>query len=175
MRALSIHGNAKPLLPLSSTEILARSTAVPLTGLTAQNTDSESSRDNAILLTSGVPLSPSACSCTVPNICSLRAAGCNKCGWQARGSASSTGAWYGSGGVQPNTVVESVRTKKLKTKWMACPNKQLYYMATIVCALWLAAERARFSCNDRALWKFFSALVNTGQFLLWKLKWLNLP
>ena len=32
-----------------------------------------------------------------------------------------------------------------------------YYVATIVCALWLAAERARFSCNDRALWKFFSA------------------
>ena len=26
-----------------------------------------------------------------------------------------------------------------------------YYMATIVRALWLAAERALFSCNDRAL------------------------
>ena len=26
-----------------------------------------------------------------------------------------------------------------------------YYMATIVHALWLAAERALFSCNDRAL------------------------
>ena len=35
--------------------------------------------------------------------------------------------------------------------------KKIYYMATIVRALWLAAERARFSCNDRALWKFFSA------------------
>ena len=31
-----------------------------------------------------------------------------------------------------------------------------------VCALWLAPERARFSCNDRALWKFFSA---------WRLFW----
>ena len=30
-------------------------------------------------------------------------------------------------------------------------------MVTIVRTLWLAAERARFSCNDRALWKFFSA------------------
>ena len=29
-------------------------------------------------------------------------------------------------------------------------------MATIVRALWLAAERALFSWNDRALWKFFS-------------------
>ena len=33
---------------------------------------------------------------------------------------------------------------------------QFYYMATIVHALWLAAERALFSCNDRALWNFFS-------------------
>ena len=33
----------------------------------------------------------------------------------------------------------------------------LYYMATIVRALWLAAERALFSCNDRAIWNFFSA------------------
>ena len=32
-----------------------------------------------------------------------------------------------------------------------------YYMATIVRALWLATERALFSCNDRALWKFYSA------------------
>ena len=30
-------------------------------------------------------------------------------------------------------------------------------MATIVRALWLAVERALFSCNDRALWKFFLA------------------
>ena len=30
-------------------------------------------------------------------------------------------------------------------------------MATIVSALSLAAERALFSCNDRALWNFFSA------------------
>ena len=33
----------------------------------------------------------------------------------------------------------------------------VYYMATIVRTLWLAAERALFSCNDRALWNFFSA------------------
>ena len=32
----------------------------------------------------------------------------------------------------------------------------IYYMATIVRPLWLAAERALFSCNDRALWKFIS-------------------
>ena len=32
-----------------------------------------------------------------------------------------------------------------------------YCMATIVRALWLAAERALFSCNDKALWNFFSA------------------
>ena len=32
-----------------------------------------------------------------------------------------------------------------------------YYMATIVRELWLAAERAFFSCNDRALWNFSSA------------------
>ena len=36
-------------------------------------------------------------------------------------------------------------------------NKYIYYMATIARALWLAAERALFSCNDRALWKFFPA------------------
>ena len=29
-----------------------------------------------------------------------------------------------------------------------------YYMATIVRPLWLAAEWALFSCNDRALWNF---------------------
>ena len=34
---------------------------------------------------------------------------------------------------------------------------QLYYMATIVRAFWLAAERALFSCKDRALWDFFPA------------------
>ena len=33
----------------------------------------------------------------------------------------------------------------------------IYYMATIVRALWLAAERALFPCNDRALWNLFSA------------------
>ena len=33
----------------------------------------------------------------------------------------------------------------------------IYYMATIVRALWLAAEQALFSCNDRALWNFSSA------------------
>ena len=32
-----------------------------------------------------------------------------------------------------------------------------HYMATMVRALWLAAERALFSCNDRALWNFLSA------------------
>ena len=32
-----------------------------------------------------------------------------------------------------------------------------YYMATIVRALWLAAERKLFSYNDRVLWNFFSA------------------
>ena len=32
-----------------------------------------------------------------------------------------------------------------------------HYMATMVRALWLAAERALFSCNDRALWNFFPA------------------
>ena len=31
-----------------------------------------------------------------------------------------------------------------------------YYMATIARALWLVAERVLFSCNDRALWNFFS-------------------
>ena len=36
-------------------------------------------------------------------------------------------------------------------------NIQPDYMATIVRTLWLAAERALFSCNDRALWNFFSA------------------
>jgi len=30
-------------------------------------------------------------------------------------------------------------------------NKRVYYMATIVLALSLAGERARFSCNNRAL------------------------
>ena len=39
-----------------------------------------------------------------------------------------------------------------------------YYMATIVHALWLAAEWALFSCNDRALW-IFSQL--NGSFELW--------
>lgn len=114
----TLHGHAKPLLPLTSTGILSCPTPASLNFLAAQNTVAESSRDKAMLLTSGVPLSLSVCSCTVPNICSLRAAGCKRCGWQARGSASSTGAWYGSGGVHPNTVVESVRTKKLKTKCM---------------------------------------------------------
>ena len=31
----------------------------------------------------------------------------------------------------------------------------LYYIVTIVRELWLATERALFSCNDRALWNFF--------------------
>ena len=39
-----------------------------------------------------------------------------------------------------------------------------YYMATKVRAVWLAAERALFSCNDRALF-FFSRL--DGSFELW--------
>ena len=32
-----------------------------------------------------------------------------------------------------------------------------YYTATMIRALWLAAERALSSCSDRALWSFFSA------------------
>ena len=40
----------------------------------------------------------------------------------------------------------------------------LYYMATIARVLWLAAERALFSCNDRALWNF--SRLN-GSFELW--------
>ena len=91
--------------------------AAPLVGLVVQTTDSEPSLDKAMLLTIGAPPRPlSECSCIVPNICSLRAVGCKRCGWEARGKASSTGAWYGSGGVQPSTVVESVRTKKLKSQ-----------------------------------------------------------
>ena len=43
-------------------------------------------------------------------------------------------------------------------------NISTYYMATIVRALWLAAERALFSCNDRALWNFFRL---DGSFELW--------
>ena len=39
-----------------------------------------------------------------------------------------------------------------KSAWV---NYYSSYMATIVRALWLAAERALFSCNDRALWNFF--------------------
>ena len=105
--------------PLPFTSIVEQScpVAATLVGLAAQNTDSETSLDKVMLLTMGAPPQPlSECSCTVPNICSLRAVGCNRCGWEARGRASSTGAWYGSGGVQPSTVVESVRTKKLKSK-----------------------------------------------------------
>ena len=48
--------------------------------------------------------------------------------------------------------------------WFSCvfiytvtSNYYYYYMVTMVCALWLAAERALFSCNDRALWNFFSS------------------
>ena len=46
----------------------------------------------------------------------------------------------------------------VKTLWVKSNdkrNRKLYNMATIVRALWLAAERALFSCNDRALWIFF--------------------
>ena len=32
------------------------------------------------------------------------------------------------------------------------------YKATVVCALWLAAEPARFSCNEQALWIFFKVV-----------------
>ena len=49
----------------------------------------------------------------------------------------------------------------LSSQWVI---NYLYYMATIVRALWLAAERALFSCNDRALWNF-SRL--DGSFELW--------
>ena len=119
------------LLPLTSIGIPSCPTPASLNFLAAQNTVLESSRDKAMLLTSGVPLSLSVCSCTVPNICSLRAAGCKRCGWHARGNASSTGAWYGSGGVQPNTVVESVRTKKLKTQYTQVFTK--HYNRNIPC------------------------------------------
>ena len=114
----ALHGHAKPLLPLTSMGIPSCPTKASLNFLAAEKTVSESSRDKAMLLTSGVPLLLSVCSCTVPNVCSLRAAGCRRCGWHPRGSASSTGAWYGSGGIQLHTLVESVRTKKLKTKCM---------------------------------------------------------
>ena len=42
---------------------------------------------------------------------------------------------------------------------LKCPSCfiTVYYMATIVHMLWLAAERALFSCNGQALWKFSSA------------------
>ena len=55
--------------------------AAPLVGLVVQTTDSEPSLDKAMLLTIGAPPRPlSECSCIVPNICSLRAVGCKRCG-----------------------------------------------------------------------------------------------
>ncbi len=56
--------------------------------------------------------------------------------------------WFELSGVR---VIEGKISKESDLKG------NYYYMATIVRALWLAAERALFSCNDRALWKFFSA------------------
>ena len=44
----------------------------------------------------------------------------------------------------------------LHCDWLRVGKVELYYMATIVRALWLAAERALFSCSDRVLWNFFS-------------------
>ena len=53
----------------------------PLVGLVVKTTDSEPSLDKAMLLTIGAPPRPlSECSCIVPNICSLRAVGCKRCG-----------------------------------------------------------------------------------------------
>ena len=46
---------------------------------------------------------------------------------------------------------------------LTCPDRVASYiltdyeMVTIVRVLWLVAEWARFSCNNRALWKLFSA------------------
>ena len=37
-------------------------------------------------------------------------------------------------------------------------HEYIYFMATIIHTLWLAAEQALFYCNDRALWNFFLAL-----------------
>ena len=55
--------------------------AAPLVGLVVKTTDSEPSLDKAMLLTIGAPPRPlSECSCIVPNICSLRAVGCKRCG-----------------------------------------------------------------------------------------------
>ena len=46
----------------------------------------------------------------------------------------------------PRTLKVKMQTNKIY--------RTHYYMATIVRPLWLAAEWALFSCNDRALWNF---------------------
>ena len=51
-------------------------------------------------------------------------------------------------------MVMMIKMKRCRWKEMTCWLKIFHYMALIEHALWLAAEQARFSCNDQALWKF---------------------
>ena len=63
------------------------------------------------------------------------------------------------------TKVKNILHHKIKEVHVILyDNKSYYYMATTVCALWLAAERALFSCKDRGIVNFF--LLNDS-FELW--------
>ena len=52
------------------------------------------------------------------------------------------------------TNKKPLRVRTYKNTVTTDLKNKLYYMASIVRAPWLAAERALFSCNDRALWDF---------------------
>ena len=64
-------------------------------------------------------------------------------------------------GLNETRLVRVVKTKQAHHPFGLKVNTisfiSFYYMATIVRTLWLATERALFSCNDQALWNFFSA------------------
>ena len=49
------------------------------------------------------------------------------------------------------TKVENILHHKIKVHMILYDDKNYFHMATIVRALWLAAERALFSCHDLAL------------------------
>ena len=63
-------------------------------------------------------------------------------------------SYYDSQVTNWHLSLKKARLRKQKKKMVIT---EFYYMPTIVSAFWLAAGWARFSFNDRALRKFFSA------------------
>ena len=74
--------------------------------------------------------------------------------------------WALAGDIALCSWARHLTRKTLNSQKQNEANNKPYYLAAIVRPLWLAADRARFSCNGWALWNLFWFLNLSGKFAI---------